>query len=786
MKLSELLSNITRYTRDAVVITQVPTPEEIEQQYWPNIMFVNDAFSALTGYRSEEVIGKPVGIFCANTNDVSLLPDLQATWRKGGRMDAEIQIRTKTDLVRWVEFACASVCDMDGQAFFMVITARDITDRKVMQDATEQQSLAFLHSETRLRAIMNSIADGIITLAEDGHILSISSVAERLFGLDQAEVDGKPFTDLFAPESKAELEAIVTAKMFAQHDVGRLATHELRGLHSSGEFFHARITCSTLRIGAQKTMVIAARDVSQEKEALDALRIARDAAERASRAKSEFLANMSHELRTPMNGILGLAEVLQEAPMEGENREFLEALSGSASSLLTILNDILDFSKIEAGEMALEHSVFSLRGMVDHVRDLLQQIAQKKSLALMVEIPDSLADHYIGDSHRLQQILVNLVGNALKFTSSGHVRIVIDAQHEHEDTALLGFHVYDTGMGIAEDYLPHLFNKFSQADSSNTRKFGGTGLGLAICKQLVSLMEGSMAVESTVGVGSHFSFSIPLMPAAETPLPCAAPASVSLPVERVESSRVLVVEDHPVNLMLLKKLLQKMGFFAVDHAEHGADALSLCRANVYDLIFMDCQMPIMDGYDATRAIRALEHETHRARTPIIAMTANAMVGDREVCMHAGMDGYVSKPIDMVRIQQAILQCWQLDAGEEIACVENDKCSSTDPVDMEHLSMFTDGDAEEERVLFSIFLSNAEHTLQTLRNSAAQQDTSAWSKAAHLLKGASGNLGAHVLYQCCAMTEEKAKTAGNIIWEQDLAAIEAALYDVQHFIEKRAA
>ncbi len=788
MKLSELLSNITRYTSDAVIITQAPESARLANGEFPTIMFVNDAFSALMGYRGEEVMGASLRLLFEEVMAEDLLPRLQYALQHSQRLHTETEVRTKAGQARWVDITCTTVSDIDGVPHFLVLTARDISDAKTMQHATEQQSMAFLQSETRQRAILNSIADGVITLSEDGRILGMSSVAERLFGIESSEAEGKLLTELFAADYAQELEAIITAKMFAVHDMGRLSTHELPAKHLSGEHFYARITCSTLRFGDQKTMVIAARDVSQEKEALDALRIARDAAERASRAKSEFLANMSHELRTPMNGILGLADLLRDAPLQGEHREFLDALNGSASSLLTILNDILDFSKIEAGEMALESRHFSLRQMLQHITDLLSPIAQRKQLDLRLQVPDDLHDVYWGDSYRLQQVLVNLIGNAIKFTPSGSVELLVEEVFSIENgQPELAFHVRDTGIGIAAEYLPHLFDKFSQADSSNTRKFGGTGLGLAICKQLVALMQGVIGVESRAGHGTHFYVILPLTKAqALQSIP--HDASPLLPAERAAQARVLIVEDHPVNSLLLKKLLKKMGFEHIEVAEHGQQAVELVQNASFDLIFMDCQMPILDGYDATRSIRTLEIQQQRPSAPIIAMTANAMIGDQDRCMDAGMDAYVSKPIDRARVEHAILQCWHLQQ-EEVAASSPATlalCESDAPIDLAHLSLFTDGDAEEEKALFEIFLSNAQTTLQQLRESAQTHNRESWRKAAHLLKGASGNLGARALFHNCKVTEEKVSMNEEPCWEEELASIEQALGDVEHFIHSRAA
>lgn len=648
MKIKDVLANITRYTSDAVIITTMPE----NAKYWPVIQFVNDAFCALTAYRSEEVIGRDISLILADESAGKIKTSLKDIWACAARTDMEVCILTKNGQPRWIEFAASTVCNDHGMPSYLVITARDISDRKAMQEATEQQSLAFLYSETRLRAIMNSIADGVITVDEGGLVTSMSSVAERLFGIELADIEGKPVAELFAQDSIAELEALLAAKMYAKHDIGRLSSYELTARHHSGETFCARITCSIVRVGSQKTMVIAARDISQEKEALEALKMARDAAEITSKAKTEFLANMSHELRTPMNGILGLADLLREAPLSEEHREYLNALNGSAESLLTILNDILDFSKIEAGEMQVDQRPFSLRKVLEHVCDLMRSVATKKGILLSLDMPEDTEEWFLGDANRLQQVLMNLVGNAIKFTEKGSVCVIADVQTHSNGAAHVNVHVRDTGIGIPEHYITKLFNKFSQVDSTNTRKFGGTGLGLAICKQLIELMGGTISVKSVEGKGSCFSFLLNL------PISSSQAAQkrevATMPTAYASKMTVLMVEDHAVNQMLLSRVLEKAGFHDVVIAKNGAEAVAACKEKDFDLVFMDCQMPVMDGYAATRAIREYEEETGRTRMPIVGITANVLSRDKEACFKAGMDAYLSKPFKLDRLNQTIL------------------------------------------------------------------------------------------------------------------------------------
>jgi signal transduction histidine kinase/ActR/RegA family two-component response regulator len=379
------------------------------------------------------------------------------------------------------------------------------------------------------------------------------------------------------------------------------------------------------------------------RERTSELLAAKRIAEEASRAKSEFLANMSHEIRTPMNGIIGMTDLALMTPLSDTQRDYLQTVRGSAESLLVIINDILDFSKIEAGKLEIATMDFSLRTLL---RDTLKPMsirAEEKRLRLTVDVNPDVPDAVVGDPIRLRQVLVNLVSNALKFTDVGEilVRIVHDREPDGARVAL-HFSVVDTGIGIPEDKQVAIFQAFTQADGSTTRVYGGTGLGLTISWQLVSLMGGHIQVESTPGRGSAFYFSITL-PLASAPIAVAPAPKPVAPIVEARPLRVLVAEDNIVNRRLAEHLLRQRGHqpLMVVNGREAVDALA--RTSV-DLVLMDLQMPEMDGFEATAAIRARERTTG-ARTPIVALTAHAMEGDRQRCLDADMDGYVSKPID---------------------------------------------------------------------------------------------------------------------------------------------
>lgn len=383
------------------------------------------------------------------------------------------------------------------------------------------------------------------------------------------------------------------------------------------------------------------------------LKKARDDAERMSRTKGEFLANMSHEIRTPMNGVIGTLQLLEDTSLTESQREYVNIAYKSADSLLSILNDILDLSKIEAGKLEFEAIPFDLREVINDVVVLHASKAEQMGIYLNSDIDEAVPKKVIGDPTRMRQVMVNLISNAIKFTSEGGVSIRVKLKLKDEKDALIRVEVKDTGIGIPESKHQKLFLSFSQADGSTTRKHGGSGLGLTIVRQLVEMMKGNLGIESEPGKGSKFWFVVPLSIAHDDQLLLVPATEVSKPV--VLAGKVLLVEDNPINQMVASKMLEKIGLELV-LAENGKQALQCLQREKFDAVLMDCQMPEMDGFEATKIWREQEQLLSEGRLPIIAMTANVMQGDRERCLSAGMDDYLGKPVRQAELG-SILQCW---------------------------------------------------------------------------------------------------------------------------------
>jgi len=516
---------------------------------------------------------------------------------------------------------------------------------------------ACIESAELERLLLNSTGEAVYGLDMLGNCTFCNSACLRLLGYkDPVELIGKNMHSIMhhtrrdgTPYPSDECRIYLAFRRGEGSNVDDEVVWRADGTSFPVEYRSYPVRKNNLLIGAVVTFI----DITERRQAEVALMAAKAVAEQSNRAKSEFLANMSHELRTPLNGIIGMTDLALETPLSPVQREYLETVRISGDLLLTVINNILDFSKIETGEMNLEVIDFNLRDSLKTALMILSVRADQKGLELLCDIGPGVPEVMRGDSNRLCQVVVNLVGNAIKFTDKGNV--LLDVQVEAEDGALrmLHFLVADTGIGIAAEKQQIIFDSFSQADSSTTRKYGGIGLGLAISKHLVEKMGGKMWVESEVGRGTQFHFTAWLRTSEKTIEAGTARYSLHVARDPKDVFRVLVAEDNQVNQLLTTRLLEKRGHRAVVVA-NGREALEALKKENYDLVLMDVHMPVMDGLEATSAIRQREKETG-FHQPVIALTASV---DRARCLAAGMDGHLAKPIqpheldDLLEIQLA--------------------------------------------------------------------------------------------------------------------------------------
>lgn len=511
-------------------------------------------------------------------------------------------------------------------------------------------------SKTYVDNIIAAMQDMLFVITPETQIVKINRAVTDLLGYKETELLGQPVQMVLAPEERLPLQTPLTldSPFFSLRD------QEVKLLAKDGRILVTAVSTAVMQEteADEPHIVCVANDITQRKQFEIELKTAKTAAEEAAKVKSEFLASMSHEIRTPLNAVLGMTSLLLDTPLTAEQEDYINTARTSGNGLLTIINNILDFSKIDSGKLELEQENFSLQNCIEVAVNMFSAEAAAKNLCLKTHIDPGIPKMVQGDVTRLQQILVNLLGNAVKFTAAGEVNLSVTGQKK-EPHYELSFMVQDTGIGIPQDRIKNLFEPFHQLDSSTTRKFGGTGLGLAICKRLVTLMSGAIWVESEPEKGSTFHFtvqtSLPTVISGQEkngrfPDTTSSKSQFDKTLGTEHPLRILLAEDNLINRKVALRMLERLGY-AADVATNGLEAVEALSRQPYDLILMDIQMPEMDGLKATQCIR---QEWPASRQPrIVALTANALVGDREMYLAGGMDDYVSKPIKVEELKRIL-------------------------------------------------------------------------------------------------------------------------------------
>jgi len=504
-----------------------------------------------------------------------------------------------------------------------------------------KQDSPALQIESAYRTIFNSVNDAIfVHELESGMILDVNRRACEMYGLAREEIIGMSPSAI--PGNREESRYQEAMQRIARARCGDPQIFEWLAQQKDGDFFWVEVSLRRADINGRQRLLAVVRDISERKQAMQELQQAKEAAQSATIAKNEFLATMSHEVRTPLNGIMGLSQLLRTTSLSEEQSSYMDMLDSSASNLLALINDILDISRIEAGSVSIQNTPFSLVKLLREVIGIYEKPAAEKDINLEMKLEDTLPAALIGDPLRLKQVLINLVGNAVKFTIHGGVTLAVYQLKDPAQTIRLCFEVVDSGIGMSAETLKKIFNPFTQGDASTARVHGGSGLGLAICHRLTQLMGGSIRVESSQGQGSCFSVELPFEPYASQE-PVTAPAGVAVAVA-LEPLRILLVEDQDVNRTFVQRLLERQGHM-VTPAVDGLMALDLLERGEYDVMLLDIQMPGMGGEEVLARLRQAE-QLHGGHLAAIALTAHALPGDREKLLESGFDGYVGKPIQM--------------------------------------------------------------------------------------------------------------------------------------------
>ncbi|MDX8390085.1 MAG: PAS domain S-box protein [Mariprofundaceae bacterium] len=863
-----------------------------------NIIYANEKFCDISQYTEEELLGQNHRILNSSQHNHDFFKHMWKKIMHGEIWQGEIKNKKKDGSFYWVDTTIIPSLNKTGEVERYISIRTDITARK-------EAEFRIHESEKRLQLVLDTALDAVIITNIDGCLTYMNPQAEQLYGWNREELAGMPLLDKIIPAKHM--------KMFRGSNQASSVLDQRFEIYShrrDGSEFPAEISISMLRQDQGIHFSTFIRDISARKDAEIELKEAHDQALESSKLKSEFLSTVSHEVRTPMNGIIGMSDLLLDTDLDRDQREFSETIKDSANSLLVIINDLLDFSKAEAGKMEIEAINFSLEAIVEGSVETLAGRCSGSPVSLMSNIDPQLPDTLVGDPGRLRQILLNLIGNAIKFTHEGQVSVHANLVSRSEKSVSICFEVEDSGIGMSRDALRKIFQPFTQADGSVTRKYGGTGLGLSICTQLIDLMGGEIQVESSEKTGSTFRFTLSfpivhqsttetievgkqaslhiliteknikaskilsrylqswnfkseivepggstvalmqkrasesqafdlvlldcndsdnetiktiehissLPEIANSKLLLIAPTNakelrnqaaslgfssyLNKPIRKsalfdqimgsmyandtntkdalkqqgtahvphnTDQTRLLLAEDNVVNQRVASLLLKKQGYI-VEIATNGQEVVEKSKQKEFAAILMDCQMPILDGLEATKMIRQREKDEETPRITIIAMTANAMEGDRERCLEAGMDDYVSKPISVEKLAPMLAKWAPHFEGSERVGTTNKVNPDLADMDKSYLLDLFDGDEEAVQECLTTFLASTPTILEKTYQAMAENDHQHVQALGHELKGVCANIGAEMLADIAAQCEKAGKSQESTTY----ATLKAAL------------
>ena len=630
-----------------------------------------------------------------------------------------------------------------------LLIGTDNTARKLVEEERNKSDQRLRDQQFYTRSLIESNIDALMTTDPSGIVTDVNKQMEALTGCTRDELIGAPFKNCFTDPERAEagIKRVLAEKSLTDYELTALARDGKQTVVSyNATTFHDRNR-------NLQGVFASARDVTEAKRVEMELKQAKAVAESANRTKSDFLASMSHEIRTPMNAIMGIADLLAKTTLTPEQDKYVQIFRRAGDNLLNLINDILDLSKVEASQLELERTGFSLRDHLEIVMDMVAPRAREKVLDLACEIAPDIPGDLVGDPTRLRQILLNLIGNAIKFTLVGQVSLHVALDKGPGLPVVLRFTVRDTGIGIPQEKMDRVFERFMQADSSTTRRFGGSGLGLTICKSLVEMMGGRIWAESNVEQGSVFAFTVPFDVQVAIRGPAAAPVEAG-PEAPLSPLRILLAEDSPDNCTIILAYLEDTPY-RIEVTGTGAAACKMFADGNFDLVLMDRQMPVMDGLTATRTIRAWEQANGKSPTPIIALTASALKGDREMCLAAGCTAFLTKPIKQDVLLQAIKEHSAQVMAKKNSDWINEPPEPTNPKFVQHVPAF---------------LNNCRQNVIAAREALDRGDFQTVEFLGHGMRGAGGMFGFQAITDIGAALQEAAQhtdVAGTDKWIGEL-------------------